>query len=329
MPSPDPAGRNPPGVIPIAVPVVFSQFIFRADKYSESGENQIAAAERFRRSLHLATLSEYLNDPSAGPAEIAPIFPLFAIPFKGIADSLIAQDAIEFLRRLQAAVESPTTPPLTRSEQLLADTFNRMFGDGHFNPDSRVDQARKSDFILGAQSAHTRIVNRYLTHTGRTNWITFTNIGNWGRQYLDRSAITEFCQYCNGHSTSAYFHAFKDGQGAPLDASTSSGYVLTFAKKQIPQASRFWSVTAYIPESITLVENAANKFLVASYTPGLVTSSDGSISIYMFPDRPPGVPEANWLPVPRGEFNVMLRVYGPEGSVANNTYVPPAIKAAR
>jgi hypothetical protein len=40
---------------------------------------------------------------------------------------------------------------------------------------------------------------------------------------------------------------------------------------------------------------------------------------------PAGVPEANWLPVPLGPFNVMLRVYGPEGSVADNTYVPPGI----
>lgn len=41
--------------------------------------------------------------------------------------------------------------------------------------------------------------------------------------------------------------------------------------------------------------------------------------------QPNGVPTANWLPVANGPFNVMLRVYGPEGSVANNTYVPPAV----
>jgi hypothetical protein len=41
--------------------------------------------------------------------------------------------------------------------------------------------------------------------------------------------------------------------------------------------------------------------------------------------RQKGIPEANWLPVPLGPFNIMLRVYGPEGSVADNTYVPPGI----
>ena len=45
----------------------------------------------------------------------------------------------------------------------------------------------------------------------------------------------------------------------------------------------------------------------------------------MAPQQPKGVPTANWLPVPKGPFNVMLRVYGPEGSVKTGTYVPPAI----
>jgi len=40
------------------------------------------------------------------------------------------------------------------------------------------------------------------------------------------------------------------------------------------------------------------------------------------------VPMANWLPIPPGAFNIMLRVYGPTpgGTVADNTYVPPGIQ---
>jgi Protein of unknown function (DUF1214) len=41
---------------------------------------------------------------------------------------------------------------------------------------------------------------------------------------------------------------------------------------------------------------------------------------------PAGVPMANWLPIPPGPFNIMLRVYGPEGPVEDNTYVPPGIE---
>jgi hypothetical protein len=126
--------------------------------------------------------------------------------------------------------------------------------------------------------------------------------------------------------TAAYYHAFKDATGVALDGDNSAGYVLTFSAGQIPQAKRFWSVTAYTPDSIELIENSANKYNVGSYEPGLQTHSDGSISIYMAVELPAGVPTANWLPIPSGRFNAMLRVYGPEGSVAANTYVPPAIQ---
>jgi hypothetical protein len=91
---------------------------------------------------------------------------------------------------------------------------------------------------------------------------------------------------------------------------------------------RFWSVTAYTPEAIELVPNPARKYGVASYTPGLQfnTDDDGSLSIYMARQLPAGVPMANWLPIPPGAFNIMLRVYGPEETVEDNTYVPPGIE---
>jgi hypothetical protein len=101
--------------------------------------------------------------------------------------------------------------------------------------------------------------------------------------------------------------------------------VLTFAKGQQPEAKRFWSLTAYTPEAIELVPNKADKYVVASYTPGLVAANDGSVTILISRTRPNDFPEANWLPVPRGPFNIMLRDYGPEGSVLDGTYVPPPV----
>ena len=69
---------------------------------------------------------------------------------------------------------------------------------------------------------------------------------------------------------------------------------------------------------------------MASYTPGLHIGRDGSVSIYMSRVKPPGVPEANWLPVSNRAFNVMLRVYGvvPGSKVAKNKYVAPPVRRA-
>jgi len=75
---------------------------------------------------------------------------------------------------------------------------------------------------------------------------------------------------------------------------------------------RFWSMTAYTPEYIELVPNAPT-YVVASYTPGLVTAKDGSVTIYVQADQPETNTD-NWLPVPKGHFSLLFRVYGPLGS---------------
>ena len=103
--------------------------------------------------------------------------------------------------------------------------------------------------------------------------------------------------------------------------------MLTFPPDGQPEARRFWSLTAYTPNSIELIPNAAHKYVVARYTPDLHENPDGSISIYVSQIKPEGVREANWLPVGRRPFNLMLRVYGvvPGSSVAENTYVAPPV----
>jgi hypothetical protein len=310
------SGTLPEAATPIAMPLNSSTLIFRADKFSSTGENQVDEATAFRAALKMQALSDYLNDPSGGATKLYPEV-IFAVSFKAAADELIAHAPVTFLRQLQRAVAAPRTPPFSPFEQELSNRFDALFG----NKDTQ-----RSEFSAGARTAHDLILDRYLTHTGPTNWIHFTNIGDWGNHVIERSAITEFIQFANGISTAAYYHAFKNGTGRPLDGSNLRGYVLTFPAGQLPEAKRFWSLTAYTPETISLVHNPADKYVVASYTPELQHNSDGSLSIYMATLPPAGVPPANWLPIPPRPFNIMLRFYGPEGNVADNTYVPPGIQ---
>jgi hypothetical protein len=310
-------GSVPGGTTQIALPFDHMVIIFRADKFSSTGEKQKRQAEVFRRSLLMQTQSEWQKDPSGGATVILPEL-FFGAPFKLAADRMIARDPIRFLELLQAAVASTFAPPLTPHQQKLSDHFNQLFA---------ASGQQGTEFSDGAQAAHDSILQNYLTHTGPTNWINFTNIGNWTRhEALDRSSIAEFIQYGNDHDTAAYYHAFADGRGRPLDGTDPAGYVLKIPKDKIPQAERFWSFTAYTPETVELVRNSAHKYEIASYTPGLRFNGDGSLTLYLAVALPAGVTEANWLPIPSGPFNIMLRVYGPEGDVAAGTYIPPAIR---
>jgi hypothetical protein len=213
-----------------------------------------------------------------------------------VADGLVAKDPIAFLTQLQTAVASSNTPPLSPAAQALSDEFNRLFGNGR-----SISQAQRQDFVAGTQDAHAGILNSYLSSRGPTNWIHFTNIGAWGDNVVDRAAITEFIQYGNGIKTAAYYHAFRDEKGRPLDGDDTS-YVLTFPAGQSLEAERVWSISAYTPEAIELIPNPKDKYVVARYTPGLEPNPDGSISIYMADTRPVGVPESNWLPIHRRQF---------------------------
>ncbi len=332
----------PMGVTPVPLPFNYMAIIFRADRFKRVNgvyQDMTAQGDTFRRGMCAMPLSAYPNQSCAAGVPPGPYFTKivpeieFALPFKTIADDLIALDPIAFLRLLQTAVDSPKTPTMSSEVKSLSDHFNALFAHRTAN--------NRSEFASGARAAHDEIINDYLDHTGNTNWITYENIGHWCPNNADefcpnpdpgsslavqRSSITEFIQYANDHDAAAYFHAFKDGDGSPLNGTDPNGYVLTFSSHEIPATSRFWSLTAYTPEAIELVPNSVDKYLVASYTPGLQKNADGSISIYMARQLPQGVPAPNWLPIPPGPFNVMLRDYGPLGSVLDGTYVPPPIE---
>ncbi|MEY2604053.1 MAG: hypothetical protein QOH31_1844 [Verrucomicrobiota bacterium] len=313
-------GTLPHGVTQIVhIPYEHSVLIVRADKYvkDQNGNyhNMRAEADRFRRHIGIATLSEFLSNQIT-PSMIVPEL-LFSVPYKAIAVHMIDTEPLSFLYLLRSSVLSPNTEQLTPDELALSDAFNQFFSD----------PANYSQMTAAAQAAHADIDTDYLTKTiAGTTWIHFTNIGEWLNppQYLDRSAVTDYIQYGNNIQAAGYYHSFNAADGNPLDGSAHS-YILKFSKNQIPDVSRFWSVTAYLPLGIELVPNSADKYVVASYTPGLVQAKDGSITIYMSVTKPKAVPQANWLPIPPGPFNIMLRAYGPGPDIVNNTYVPPPI----
>jgi hypothetical protein len=314
-------GTLPQGITRVDVPYNFTELLFRADRYSPQGQNMEAEAEAFRRHVLAQGLSGFLQHPGVGATVIKPERDGFDFPFKTFADGVIANDPIVFLRQMQEAVQSPTTQPLSQQEQMLSDTFDALFTDPSQHP----------QLAAGAQAGHQALITNYRSHQiiATSTWITFNDIANWDlstfQGYLNRASITEFLQYGNNHDAAAYFHTFVDTNHQPLDGSSHS-YTLKFAKGQQPQAKRFWSLTAYTPQGIELVPNQDNKYAVASYTPGLVTDpKDGSVTILMSTSLPKDFPEPNWLPVPYGTFNVMLRDYGPEGSVADGTYIPPPV----
>lgn len=318
----DYSGKLPHKTTRVEMPYTFTTIAIRIDKHSPSGQNLIRAANEFRSSLSLQTLAEYEAGDQSGKTLVLPLF-LFGPSVKLMADEGLATAPEAFLTTLQEAMASPMTQPISDDDRALIQRFDSAFAEARKMVDR--DSRPLTEIIRGAQAAWAALINRWQSHRGKTNWIHFDNIGNWGDNYLDRAALTEYIQVGNDRKAAYYADAFVDGSGLPLDGG-SFGYTIQFAKDELPEYERFWSLTAYTPEYVELVPNVLDKYVVASYTHGLVTASDGSVTIYVQAD-PPKEHELipNWLPVPKGPFSLLFRVYGPQGTALAGTYVPPKI----
>ena len=60
-----------------------------------------------------------------------------------------------------------------------------------------------------------------------------------------------------------------------------------------------------------------------------VTNDDGSVDFYIQAESPGSDKDANWLPAPKGNFKLVLRLYGPPKSsptILDGSWTPPPVK---
>jgi hypothetical protein len=83
------------------------------------------------------------------------------------------------------------------------------------------------------------------------------------------------------------------------------------------------SITPYDGEGFQ-VGNVVNRFTVSSYRP-FKLNGDGSLDLYFQNASPGKDKEANWLPAPKGPFNLCMRLDGPKSDALTGGWNPPAV----
>ncbi|WP_255438548.1 DUF1214 domain-containing protein [Brevibacillus sp. AG162] len=96
-----------------------------------------------------------------------------------------------------------------------------------------------------------------------------------------------------------------------------------FTKEQLPKTSAFWSINVY-DNQLFLAKTAADRASVRSNTGTLAYNPDGSLDLYL-QQQPPKGKEGNWLPLPEGEFNLVLRIFAPEPATLDKQHAWPAV----
>ncbi|WP_095196892.1 DUF1254 domain-containing protein [Pseudomonas sp. Irchel 3A7] len=159
-----------------------------------------------------------------------------------------------------------------------------------------------------------RVVNGWSMNTD--------TMGVYGNYYLKRAIVAQVGLGANLPEDAIYPLNMGDENGKPLNGANK--YVLHFPKGEAPPVNAFWSITLYDPEGFQ-VGNELNRFAVSSWMP-FKSNADGSLDLYFQNESPGKEHEANWLPAPKGPFNLTMRLYGPKAEALNGKWNPPPVK---
>jgi hypothetical protein len=166
-------------------------------------------------------------------------------------------------------------------------------------------------------------------HTGGklvNGWLIPAAAGRYGTDYLARALIAAVGWGANLPEDAVYPVAQVDGEGKKLNG--ASKYTITFAREQTPPVGGFWSITMYFDDGgWWFYPNDLNKFTVSMRNKPKF-NDDGSLTLHFQHGSPGKDKEANWLPAPKGDFILTMRLYWPrpqDPSILNGTWIIPPV----
>jgi hypothetical protein len=187
--------------------------------------------------------------------------------------------------------------------------------------------------LAAAPRAAARIVSRAVARANaysrrRNNgWLVpLGYIGDYGRNYLGRAVVAKFALGANTAPETVYPSAVTDSAGRRL--SGKHRYRIRFARGKLPPADAFWSLTMYEADGY-LHPNTIDRYAIGDRTAGLRRGRDGSLTLAIQRRPPAGAARANWLPAPRGNFRMLMRIYEPRRSVLRRRWQPPPVVTHR
>ena len=174
-----------------------------------------------------------------------------------------------------------------------------------------------SAWISLSEEAKLEALNRVVN-----GWSMNTDtMGVYGNYYLKRAIVGQLGLGANLPEDAIYPTNLGDESGKPLDGANK--YTIHFDKGATPPAGAFWSITLYDLEGFQ-VANSLYRFAVSSWMP-LTYNKDGSLDLYFQNESPGAAKEANWLPAPKGPFNLLMRLYAPKSEALNGKWNPPPV----
>jgi hypothetical protein len=304
-------GDTPSGMTRIDAPTPYVWIIGRT---KTDGPQDYDAVHKIQAGYKITPLSQNYSPPTV---TIDPSVDMKTPP-KVQVDTMPAAKFFAY-----AAELLKVNPPHITDQPMIAQLKKIGIEPGKsFDLDKAVPTVRKA--LESAPSDAQQLMAWKMPTLARVanGWTMNTEtMGVYGNYYLKRAIITQLALGANLPEDAIYPSNLGDETGKPLDGANK--YMLHFDKGETPPADAFWSVTLYDSEGFQ-VANPLNRFAVSSWMP-LKYNADGSLDLYFQNETPGTDKEANWLPAPKGAFNLMLRMYAPKAEVLTGKWNPPPV----
>jgi len=178
------------------------------------------------------------------------------------------------------------------------------------------------DQLAAAVRAGYGVVRSSINISWVNGWARRDNVPAFYHDPVQRAANNFFGKGTHRSDEAVYWGTRQGGVGEFLDG--RNRYRMRFAPGETPPVDAFWSLTVY-DEDYVLFDNPIHRYAILDRTEGLQYGPDGSLEIQIQADEPEhGM--SNWLPTPRGKFQMSLRAYQPRAETIDGTYRPPPVE---
>jgi hypothetical protein len=298
----------------IAAPTPYVWIIGRT---KTDGPPDYNAVHKIQAGLKITPLSRWGKTPEPVAFQLDPAVDMKTPP-KLQVDHMPASQFFAY-----AAELLKVHPPHLTDEPIIAQLKSIGIEPGKSFDISKADSAIQRG-LDGAPADAQKLMAWKLSTLARVanGWSMNTDtMGVYGNYYLKRAVVTKLGLGANLPEDAIYPINLFDSSRQPLDGANK--YTIRFDQGATPPADAFWSITLYDKDGFQVV-NSLNRFAVSSWMP-LKYNGDGSLDLYFQNESPGAEMEANWLPAPKGPFNLTMRLYAPRSEALTGKWNPPPV----
>lgn len=154
-----------------------------------------------------------------------------------------------------------------------------------------------------SNSAKSLGTREELGNGDRTLFAIGTYVGQWGAPPIE----------------AAYTQLVKDQNGDVLNG--ANDYSITFTP---PKVSQFWSVTTYGAKTMLMIANDLNRHSRGDRH--VKPNADGTVTLHLSSNTLGKAEDSNFLPIPKENFYLMLRMYGGDEQIQTGKFPVPVVQ---